>query len=242
MAVLAQVHVADLNYANAVKQYARANELYRIDERLTQQISKRQESDIQSMLERVSQETSAIESVMRRYQTYSEVVAAVGRLHSTLGMGILKAGIHSNKLEDLTRYLGEALEVRMSGASLEAKLKLLNKKTLVAKTKTIKVQRKNVSFKQEKLKSIPDETLFVYPDTSNLFGTVDVPMVKEIAGSEKKLDDFFVIRGLKSGLDIVNKSIISGLNNASTGVVPTLNQVSDAVVKQFINNEERASP
>ena len=254
MAVLAQVHVADLNYASAVKQYTRANELYNIDERLTQQISKRQESDIQSMLERISQETSAIESVMRRYQTYSEVVAAVGRLHSTLGMSILKAGINSNKLEDLARYLGGALEARMSGISIETELKLSKKKAMVAAQKTklklakikakatkqqsINAQRRNVSFTQEKSENIADDNLFLYPDTSRLFGNVDVPEVKEVTGYIKNLDGFFVLRGLKSGLDVVNQNILSGLNKANTGIAPTINKFSNAVVSQFQNKEK----
>ena len=55
MAVLAQVHVANIQYINAAKQFERAEKLYLIDKRLSEQISKRQESDMQSMLDRISQ-------------------------------------------------------------------------------------------------------------------------------------------------------------------------------------------
>ncbi len=228
MAVLAQVHVADMNYFNAVKQYNRANELYKIDQRLTQQIAKRQESDIQSMLERVSQETAAIESVMRRYQTYAEVVAAVGRLHSTLGMGILKAGVHSNGLKDLTRYLGKALEVRMSGVSLEAELNIFKKKNM-------DVEKKNVVFFKKKREKVLDEDLFVYPDVSNIFANVDVPKVENVKGYLENLNIPFVFRGLVSGLDIIDKKILSGLDEASNGIVSVLDQLTlpgNSMVKQ----------
>jgi len=182
MAILAQVHVADMNYFNSVKQFRRADELYQIDERLSAQIAKRQESDIQSMLERISQETAAIESVMRRYQTYSEVVASVGRLHSTLGMGILKAKIHSNGLKDLTRYVGKALEARMNGSSLVAASKFFNNNAELElfKKKQIAASATNVVFEKNK----KDETLADY--VLNLFGDVDTPEVEEI--KKKKID------------------------------------------------------
>jgi outer membrane protein TolC len=230
MAVLAQVHVADLNYANAVKQYNRANELYKIDERLTKQIAKRQESDIQSMLERVSQETASIESVMRRYQTYSEVVAAVGRLHSTLGMGILKVGVHSNGLKDLTRDVGEALKVRMSGASIEAELDLFKTKTVRAKPKTIDIKKRNVVFIKEKQGNVVNENLFMYPNLSNIFGAVDVPKIKEVKGHVENYEAPSLLRGLAAGLDSLNKTLLSGLAGVSNAMVPVLDQFSDGIV------------
>ncbi len=235
MAVLAQVHVADLNYANAVKQYNRANELYKIDERLTQQIAKRQESDIQSMLERVSQETASIESVMRRYQTYSEVVAAVGRLHSTLGMGILKTGVHSNKLKDLTRYVGEALEVRMSGTSIKAELDLFRKKTVSAKTKTIDIKKRNVVFVKKKKENVVNDDLFLYPDLSNIFGGVDVPKIKAVTGAVENYQAPSLLGRLSAGLDIINKTILSSLDGVSNEMVPVLDQFSNHVVVPFVD-------
>jgi outer membrane protein TolC len=120
MAVLAQVHVANVNYFNSIKQFDRANDLYQIDERLTNQVSERQESDMQSVLDRISQETAAIVSVMRRYQTYSDVVGAVGTLYATLGKRVLASGIQSTDLKDLSQAVGKVLQVRMdSGLLLE---------------------------------------------------------------------------------------------------------------------------
>ena len=226
MAVLAQVHVADLNYLSALKQYKRANELYKIDERLTQQIAKRQESDIQSMLERISQETAAIESVMRRYQTYSEVVAAVGRLHSTLGMGIMKAGIHSNELKDLTHYLGQVMEARMSGAALNKKSDNLEKKNQYKKKLSI------ILVKSEPRKVITD-SLFLYPKASNFFQNVDVPKVEELKGYIKNLDIPFISGAFKSGLENINQRVLWGLDKVSEQIIPTLDEISEEVVRQF---------
>jgi outer membrane protein TolC len=241
MSVLAQVHVADLNYANAVKQYNRANELYKIDERLTQQIAKRQESDIQSMLERISQETASIESVMRRYQTYSEVVAAVGRLHSTLGMGILKAGVHSNGLKDLTGYVAAALEVRMSGASMEAELGLFKTKTMNAETKIIDIKKRNVVFIKKKQENFVNDDLFMYPNLSNILGGVDVPKIKTVTGSIENYQAPLILGGLAASLGVISDTILSGLDGASKGIVPVLDKFTDEFGKQ-LKNQGEASP
>jgi hypothetical protein len=190
------------------------------------------------MLERVSQETASIESVMRRYQTYSEVVAAVGRLHSTLGMGILKAGVHSNGLKDLTRYVGAALEVRMSGASTKAELDLFKTKTMSAKTKIIDIKKRNVVFIKKKQENIVNGDLFMYPDLSNILGGVDVPKIKTVTGSIENYQTPFILGGLAASLGVISNTILSGLDGASKGIVPVLDKFSDEVGKQLKNPGE----
>ena len=123
MAVLAQVHVANIQYINAAKQFERAEKLYLIDKRLSEQISKRQESDMQSMLDRISQETAAIDSLLRRYQTYADLVAAYGRIQSTLGIGILNEGKYPRDLKNLSRSIGLALKRRANYEEYLANLK-----------------------------------------------------------------------------------------------------------------------
>ena len=155
-------------------------------------------------------------------------MAALGRLHSTLGMGILKAGVNSNGLKDLTRYLGKALEVRMSGVSLEAELNFFKKKNM-------DVEKKNVVFFKKKREKVLDEDLFVYPDVSNIFANVDVPKVENLKGYLENLNIPFVLRGLVSGFDSVNESILSGLDAANDEIVPAINQFGNTVKKQFQN-------
>ena len=126
MAVLAQVHVADRQFFNAVKQFERSDKLFAIDKRLSAQIAERQESDLQSMLDRISQETAAIDSLMRRYQTYADVIAAFGRIQSTLGLGIFNSGIETRDLKRLTQTVGKAMNDAMSGHAVAAELKRID--------------------------------------------------------------------------------------------------------------------
>ena len=125
MAVLAQVHLVDKQYVNAVRQFERADEIFAIDTRLSNQIAKRQESSIQSLLERIFQETAAIDSELRRYQTYSDVIEAVARIHSTLGIRIISSKDSVKNLNELTQAVSNAMKDWMNGSAINAEVKRL---------------------------------------------------------------------------------------------------------------------
>ncbi|WNJ91575.1 TolC family protein [Bosea sp. 685] len=86
MAVLAKLHIAYQQYLSATKEYYWADQLASIDRRLYQQISNRTETDAQSELERVSARVSAVNSDLRRYRSYAEAQAALGRLYDVVGI------------------------------------------------------------------------------------------------------------------------------------------------------------
>ncbi|CAN5379542.1 hypothetical protein BH11PSE4_BH11PSE4_32090 [soil metagenome] len=86
MTVLAKLHIAYQQYRAAVKEYRWADQLASVDRRLYQQISNRTETDAQSDLERVSARVSAVQSDLRRYRSYAEAQAALGRLYDVAGI------------------------------------------------------------------------------------------------------------------------------------------------------------
>jgi outer membrane protein TolC len=86
MTVLAKLHIAYQQYLAAVKEYRWADQLASVDRRLYQQISNRTETDAQSELERVSARVSAVQSDLRRYRSYAEAQAALGRLYDVAGI------------------------------------------------------------------------------------------------------------------------------------------------------------
>ena len=98
MSVLAQVHVARSQYEGAAKQFSRANRLYEVESKLAAATANRQESDAQSVLERVATQTSAIAAELRRYQTFAEAQAAFGRIETTLGIDPLPLMVNSRDL------------------------------------------------------------------------------------------------------------------------------------------------
>ena len=84
MAVLAQLHIARLQFGNAMNQYQRA-EIAGVDQRIARHVDNQVRAQKQAGLEQVSQQAGAILSSLRRYQALSNMAAAA-RLQATLGL------------------------------------------------------------------------------------------------------------------------------------------------------------
>jgi len=110
MAVLTQLHVARLQFANTVHQYERAQSIADVDQRISEQVGNQVQADKLNPLERVSQQTATILSVLRRYQALSNMQAAGSRLQATLGMEPVIEGSDSMPLPELTQAVARSLQ------------------------------------------------------------------------------------------------------------------------------------
>lgn len=86
MAVVMQVHLARLQLANARSQFARADAIYGTDQKIAEQVRNRASVQAQSQLDQVANETTAILSLLRRYQALAQVHTAENRLMANLGI------------------------------------------------------------------------------------------------------------------------------------------------------------
>ena len=86
MAVVTQLHLARLQLQNARAQFNRAESIYNTDQKIADQVRARQSVQAQSQLDRVANETTAILSLLRRYQALSQVHLAESRLIANLGL------------------------------------------------------------------------------------------------------------------------------------------------------------
>jgi outer membrane protein TolC len=86
MAVMTQLHLARLQVINARSQFERAEQVYATDVRLSELMRNRAAVQASSKLERVSNDTSAILSLLRRYQALAQVQTAESRLLAQLGV------------------------------------------------------------------------------------------------------------------------------------------------------------
>ncbi len=86
MAVVMQVHLARLQLANARSQFARADAIYGTDQKIAEQVRNRASAQAQSQLDQVANETTAILSLLRRYQALAQVHMAENRLMANLGI------------------------------------------------------------------------------------------------------------------------------------------------------------
>ncbi|WP_242390504.1 TolC family protein [Pararhodospirillum photometricum] len=85
MAVLAQVHVAERQFRNAVTQFRQSDALWSVDRRLAELSEARSASNAQGVLERVAAQASSITSQVRRFQGYAQMEQAYAKILSTLG-------------------------------------------------------------------------------------------------------------------------------------------------------------
>jgi outer membrane protein TolC len=105
MAVLAQLHLARLQYANSVNQYERAEQIWEADRRLLDQVTNRQQARMQSTLDVVNSETATLLSQLRRYQAWAETQASSARLQYTLGVEPQIGSVSEMSLEEVIQRI-----------------------------------------------------------------------------------------------------------------------------------------
>lgn len=110
MAILAQVHVARLQYSNALQQYSRSDAIWAVDSRISQHIANREQAQTTSKQEKVATDTATILSQLRRYQALAQAHAAASKLQATLGMEPDIGSVQDTSLSDLKTVVAGAIK------------------------------------------------------------------------------------------------------------------------------------
>lgn len=110
MAILAQMHIARLQYANALQQYQRSDTIWKVDDRISQHVTNREQAETQGKLEMVANNTTTILSELRRYQALAGAHAAASRLQATLGMEPEIPGVQDLSLKELQGVVAAAIK------------------------------------------------------------------------------------------------------------------------------------
>lgn len=109
MTVLTQVHLSRLAYQTAYRQYVRADQVWQADAKIAEHIRNRETAETQSKLEQVANSTTAILSLLRRYQSLSQVQGAGSKLQATMGLEPVIGSVTDVPLQELTRMIGESM-------------------------------------------------------------------------------------------------------------------------------------
>jgi len=110
MAILAQVHIARLQYTNALQQFQRSDAIWSVDDRIDKHVTNREQAQTASKLEKVSSNTAAILSQLRRYQALAQAHAAASKLQATLGMEPDIGSVQEMGLADLQKSITTAIQ------------------------------------------------------------------------------------------------------------------------------------
>lgn len=109
MTVLTQVHLARLQYQIAWRQYVRADQIWETDAKIAQHIKNREAAETQSKLEQVANSTTAILSLLRRYQSLAQLQGAAGKVQATMGAEPVLGSVSEMTLEQLTREVATSM-------------------------------------------------------------------------------------------------------------------------------------
>ena len=109
MSVLTQVHLARLQYQTAFKAFQRADQIWQADARIADHIRNRETAETQSQLEQVANSTTAILSLLRRYQSLAQLQGAAGKVQATIGLEPKIGSVTELTLAQLTGQIGTAM-------------------------------------------------------------------------------------------------------------------------------------
>jgi len=108
MSVLTQVHLARLQYHIAYRQFLRADQIWQADAKISEHMKNRQQAEAQSQLETVANRTTAILSLLRRYQSLAQLQGAASKVQATIGMEPRLGKVDQLSLEEIVREVGAA--------------------------------------------------------------------------------------------------------------------------------------
>ena len=105
VAVLAQLHVANANYNEALRQFKTSEELSSLDQQIVTQLRNRREARSIGELDLIRGEMSALQAELRRNLSYAELRNAYGQLFSSVGIDPLPEQLPSTSLQDISAAL-----------------------------------------------------------------------------------------------------------------------------------------
>jgi outer membrane protein TolC len=109
MSVMTQVHLARLQLGNAYRQFQRADSIWKVDRNISDHMTMRAQVETQSRMDRIANQTSAILSELRRYQSMAQVNAAASKLQATLGLEPAIQGDQDMSVTQLTQAIRSAM-------------------------------------------------------------------------------------------------------------------------------------
>lgn len=102
IAVLTQVHVAQLDYLGKLSQYELAQELSTVEQRILQHTRNATSANTQSKLDEIRAAAAAMMAELRLYQNYGALQGAYGQVIATLGLDPLPASVAALDLKTLS--------------------------------------------------------------------------------------------------------------------------------------------
>ena len=93
MAVLSQVHLANIDYAMALEEYDTAERYYQVSRKITQQVKNAQKIARFGNLELIREQASLLVAELRYDIAYSKLQHAIGKIYASVGLDVTKENV-----------------------------------------------------------------------------------------------------------------------------------------------------
>jgi outer membrane protein TolC len=110
MAVVSQVHIANMNFAQARQEYAVAEDYLSVSKRLTKQTRDAQRVAKFGELEVIRQEASLLLAQMRRDIAFAELQNSFGTIYASVGLDILPNNVRDMSIKGLSSAISTSLQ------------------------------------------------------------------------------------------------------------------------------------
>ncbi|MBR9867981.1 MAG: TolC family protein [Oceanospirillales bacterium] len=107
MAVVTQVHLSAHNYTDALRQFNRADQIFKVDRQLEEIVRGKFKSNMASNQVRIATNVTTILSELRRYQAMAKFQEASGKLQASMGMEPVIGSVDDIALADLTGQVND---------------------------------------------------------------------------------------------------------------------------------------
>ena len=95
MAVLSQVHLANIDYSLALEEYDTAERYYQVSRKITEQIKNAQKIARFGNLELIREQASLLVAELRYDIAYSKLQHAIGKIYTSVGVDITKETVRN---------------------------------------------------------------------------------------------------------------------------------------------------
>ena len=121
MAILSQVHLANIDYSLALEEYDTAERYYQVSRKITEQIKNAQKIAKFGNLELIREQASLLVAELRYDFAYTKLQNAVGKIYTSVGVDITRENIKNLSFKDYAKIIKNNFHA--SGKTYYAKLK-----------------------------------------------------------------------------------------------------------------------
>jgi dsDNA-binding SOS-regulon protein len=115
MAVLSQVHIANIKFAEAKRGYDLSDKYLGIAKRITEQVKNANTAQRTGKLEMIREELNLVLAELRRDVAYADMQNSYGRVFASMGLDPVNEGFKNQTTDELTKSISATFAQWQSG-------------------------------------------------------------------------------------------------------------------------------